>query len=285
MDEPSDTSAAVRLCCGVRPSVRNGSASDRVVSVLFGTDLEVWRRGWDRTSSGPPDQEAVVDVNDITRSGATAATQVVPNNGLAYTVLGRDSESERVLNAVADHFDGVPEGAIDVVVDDLEPVATREGLDSVVEFADRLLKRFGGRAGRISMGCSYEAPLELLSRVGDPVDVVIGPDVDVAATAVERLSCDDPTTFGYVRRHWAEAKRGIEACDRNYPQSKQVHAALTDPETTPRTLGATLSGLVTLDALETWGDTVGPTRYDLTAYRPERTWALGAALAAGVFDD
>jgi len=112
----------------------------------------------------------------------------------------------------------------------------------VVEFADRLLKRFGGRAGRILMGCSYEAPLELLSRVGDPVDVVIGPDVDVAATAVERLSCDDPTTFGYVRRHWAEAKRGIEACDRNYPQSKQVHAALTDPETTPRTLGATRVG-------------------------------------------
>ncbi|TKX84759.1 hypothetical protein EXE43_17220, partial [Halorubrum sp. SS5] len=85
---------------------------------------------------------------------------------------------------------------------------------------------------------------------------------------------------GYVRRHWAEARRGIEACDRNYPQSKQVHAALIDPETTPRTLGATLSGLVTLGALETWGDTVGPTRYDLTAYRPDRTRAIGAALEA-----
>ncbi|KOX97338.1 hypothetical protein EXE48_11390 [Halorubrum sp. ASP1] len=214
-------------------------------------------------------------MNDIARSGATASTQVVPNNGLAYTVLGRDADGERVLDAVGDHLDGVPEGTVDLLVDDLAPVAAREGVDVAVGFADRLRERFADEANRVLLGCSAECSAELLSRL----DALV--DADATATAaVERLSRDDPTTFGYVRRHWAEAKRGIEACDRNYPQSKQVHAALTDPETTPRTLGATLSGLVTLGALETWGDTVGPTRYDLTAYRPDRTSAIGAALEA-----
>jgi hypothetical protein len=225
-----------------------------------------------------------VDVSDIARSGAAASTQVVPNNGLAYTVLGRDAESERVLDAVGDHVDGVPEGTVDVVVDDVAPVAARKGVDAAVAFADGLRDRFGGRANRVAIGCSFEGSAELLSRLGDRVDALVGTE-PVTAAAVERLADDDPTTFGYVRRHWSEAKRGIETCDRNYPQSKQVHAALTDPETTPRTLGATLSGLVTLGALETWGDTVGPTRYDLTAYRPERTWAVGAALEAGVSEE
>ena len=275
---------AVRLVCGDQPSVRDGVAADRVVSVLFGTDVEAWRSGWDRTPGGPPTREAAVDVNDIARSGAAASTQVVPNNGLAYTVLGRDAEHERVLDAVADHLDGVPEGTVDLLVDDLAPVAAREGVDAAVAFADRLRDRFGDGAKQVSIGCSFEGSAELLSRVRDRVDTLVGTDA-AATAAVERLSRDDPTTFGYVRRHWVEAKRGIEACDRNYPQSKQVHAALTDPETTPRTLGATLSGLVTLGALETWGDTVGPTRYDLTAYRPERTWAVGVALEAGVSEE
>lgn len=278
------SNGAVRLFCGDQPSVRDGVASNRVVSVLFGTDVEAWRSGWERRPAGPPTREAVVDVSGVARSGAAASTQVVPNNGLAYTVLGRDAESDRVLDAVDDHFDGVPSGTVDVVIDDVAPVAARDGVDAAVAFADRLLERFGDRANRVAIGCSFEGSAELLSRVGGRVDAVVGADAD-ATTAVERLSRDDPTTFGYVRRHWAEAKRGIETCDRNYPQSKQVHAALTDPETTPRTLGATLSGLVTLGALETWGDTVGPTRYDLTAYRPERTWAVGAALEAGVSEE
>ena len=281
MDESND---AVRLFCGGQPSVRDGVASERVVSVLFGTDVEAWRSEWERRAAGPPAREAVVDVSGVARSGAAASTQVVPNSGLAYTVLGHDAESERVLNAVDDHLDGVPSGTVDVVIDDVAPVAARDGADAAVAFADQLLGRFGDRANRVAIGCSFEGSAELLSRVGGRVDAVVGADADATA-AVERLSRDDPTTFGYVRRHWVEAKRGIETCDRNYPQSKQVHAALTDPETTPRTLGATLSGLVTLGAVKTWGDTVGPTRYDLTAYRSERTWAVGAALEAGISEE
>ena len=284
MDVPSETDTAVRLCCGDPPSVRDGIASNRVVSVLFGTDVEAWRSGWERTNRGPPDREAVIDVNDIARSGAAASTQVMPQGGLAYTVLGRTAGNERVLDAIGDHFDGAPSGTVDVVVDDLMPVADREDVGSAVAFVDGLLERFGRRANRVAIGCAPGGPGGLVSRLAPRVESVVGTDAEARA-AVERLSRADPTTFGYVRRHWAEAKRGIETCDRNYPQSKQVHAAMTDPETTPRTLGAALSGLVTLDALDTWGDTVGPTRYDLTAYRPEWTVAIGTALEVAAADE
>jgi len=219
MDGPKNTDAAVRLACGARPSVRDGIASDRVVSVLFGTDVEAWRTGWNRTVTGPPDREAVVDVSDVARSGTAASTQVVANGGLAYTVLGRVAEDDRILSAVASHFDGVPSGTVDLIIDDLAPVAAREDVGSAVAFADRLFERFEDRASRIAIGCSSDGPVELVSRVSGHADSVVGTDAEAAA--VERLSRDDPTTFGYVRRHWAEAKRGIEACDRNYPQSSR----------------------------------------------------------------
>lgn len=283
MEGPDNADAAVRLACGDRPSVRDGIGVERVVSVLFGTDVEAWRTGWQRTAGGPPSREAVVDASDVARSGAAPSTQVMANEGFAYTVLGREAGTERVLDAVASHLDGVPSGTVDLVIDDLAPVAARDGLDAAVAFAERLLDRFGGRANRVAIGYSHEGPVGLVPRIDDRVDSVVGTDAEAAA--VERLAREDPTTFGYVRRHWAEAKRGIEACDRNYPQSKQVHAALTDPETTPRTLGATLSGLVTLGALDTWSETVGPTRYDLTAYRPDRAWAVGIAVEADAPDD
>jgi len=283
MDGPNDADATVRLACGDRPSVYDGIAAERVVSVLFGTDVEAWRTGWQRTAGGPPGREAVVDASEVVRSGAASSTQVMANEGLAYTVLGRGAGNERVLDAVASHLEGAPSGTVDLVIDDLAPVAARDGLDSAVAFADRLLDRFEERANRIAIGYSRGGSAGLVSRVDDRVDSLVGTDAEAAA--VERLAREDPTTFGYVRRHWAEAKRGIEACDRNYPQSKQVHAALANPETTPRTLGATLSGLVTLGALDTWSETVGPTRYDLTAYRPDRAWAIGVAIEAGASDD
>ncbi|MFC6794126.1 hypothetical protein ACFQFH_06895 [Halobaculum halobium] len=65
-----------------------------------------------------------------------------------------------------------------------------------------------------------------------------------------------------------------------YPQSKQIHASIPDPETTPRTLGAALQGLVTLGTLDVWGDTVAANRYDLTRYDPGRVDAIGSALDA-----
>jgi len=132
----------------------------------------------------------------------------------------------------------------------------------------------------VVIGCSVNAGTDpALASLFDMADVISGGH-PATANHIDRLRRDDPTTFGYLRRHWAEAQRGIEECDRSYPQSKQVHAVLTDPKTTPRTLGATLSGLVTLGALETWSKTVGATRYDLTAYHPERLWDVGLAFAS-----
>lgn len=284
MDVPNDRGTAVRLFCGDPSLVRDGAVSNRVVSVLFGTGVEAWRNGWSRTPQASPNREAVIDVNDVVRSGAGASTRVMPRDGLAYTALGRTAGTERVLDTVGRHVDGAPSGTVDVVIDNLAPLARQEDVAAAVTFVDRLRDRFGKRANRITVGCSRGGPGELVSRLSSHVDSVVGADTEATA-AVGRLARTDPTTFGYVRRHWVEAKRGIESCGRNYPQSKQVHAALTEPETTPRTLGAALSGLVTLGALDTWGDTVGPTRYDLTAYRPEWTAAIGTALEADATDD
>lgn len=283
-DADDDTGVTLRLVGDGRPSFRDGLGVDRVVSVLFGTDIEAWRSGWNRTPAGPPAREAVIDVSDVIRSGATASTQVVPDRQFAYTVLGGVSDADRVLDAVAEHFDGAPSGTVGLVIDDVGAV-TERGIDAPATLVDRLVDRFGARASGIEIGCRVDVgDATLLSRLRPCADRVVGSSSEATA-AVERLRRTDPTTFGYLRRHWGEAHRGIEACDRNYPQSKQVHAALADPETTPRTLGAALSGLVALDALDTWRETVGPTRYDLTGYRPDRTWAVGSALEATVVSD
>ncbi|MFB6194339.1 MAG: hypothetical protein ABEI75_04675 [Halobaculum sp.] len=100
----------------------------------------------------------------------------------------------------------------------------------------------------------------------------------LADDGIEYLRTVDPTNFGYLRSNWREARRGLEAVEMTYPQSKQVHDAIPDPETTPRTLGAALQALVELGGLDVWGDTVAANRYDMTAYDPERVAAVGAAI-------
>jgi hypothetical protein len=247
-----------------------------VVSVLFDTGIEEWRRGW-RGSPGPgPTREAIISASDATR-GAVGTTQIVPSRRLAYTTLDESADLDRVADAVSAHVADVEGEAPSVVVDDVAPVLVDRGLNATRSFVAAL----EGLAdvAEVVVGCSYgpETAADLRS-LFDPTDVSEPVDHSVTG-ALDQLRRDDPTTFGYVRRHWAEACDGIERCTRNYPQSKQVHAALSDPETTPRTLGATLSGLVRLDVLDTWGETVGSTRYDLTAYDRDRMWIVGAALA------
>ncbi|ESP87252.1 hypothetical protein [Candidatus Halobonum tyrrellensis] len=101
----------------------------------------------------------------------------------------------------------------------------------------------------------------------------------LAAAALDHLRAVDPTNFGYLRRYWREARRGLEAVEMTYPQAKQVHATLSEPETTTRTLGAALQALVRLGALGVWGETVAANRYDMTGYDPERVAAIGDALS------
>ncbi|EMA64255.1 hypothetical protein C469_01085 [Halorubrum lipolyticum DSM 21995] len=205
----------------------------------------------------------------------------MPDRQLAYTVLGAPIDIEQILDAVADHLGDARGLELAVIIDDIEPLLAERGRDVVVELVEGVRAQLDGCAGSVVIGCSFtERTAPSVASLFDPVDDVDRIDHSVAAV-LERLRQDDPTTFGYVRRHWADARTGIERCERNYPQAKQVHAALSESETTPRTLGAALSGLVTLGVLDTWSETVGPTRYDLTAYRPGRLWAVGATLTLG----
>ena len=260
------------------PSVRDGPVPERVVSVLFETNVEAWRRGWDRSAGPSPTREAIISASEPTR-GATATTRVVPDGQLAYTVLGTPVDLDRVIASIEEHLSGIETKDVRLLVDDVEPLVTEQGVTAVEEFVTGLRERVSDSITEVVIGCSVgngaDSTLAEVFTLGDRVEGASPATVD----RIDRLRRDDPTTFGYLRHHWAEAQRGIEACDRNYPQSKQVHAAISDPETTPRTLGTTLSGLVTLRALETWSETVGPTRYDLTAYRPARLWEIGLAFA------
>jgi len=270
---------AVRVSDRGHPPVRDEAVTEQVISVLFEMGVEEWRRGWRRTVGTLPDREAIVSASDHTR-GASTATQVVPDRQLAYTVLGAPVEVERILEAVADHVSDARTLELTVIVDDIEPLVAEQGRDAVTQLVDGLRTRLDNCQSSVVMGCSFtERTASSVASLFDPVDDIDRIDHSVAE-GLDGLRRDDPTTFGYVRRHWEEARTGIERCERNYPQAKQVHAALSEPETTPRTLGMTLSGLVTLGVVDTWSETVGPTRYDLTAYRPARLWAVGATLSA-----
>lgn len=271
----------VRVDSAGSPSVRDGRADRSVVSILFETDLETWRRTWNGRAGEPPRREAVVVASDLSRgAAATATTQVIPERRLAYTVLGSDAGTDRVLEAVSGmlaEFDGSDPR---VILDDLASFAVTRGAGDAADAVERIATEAAAVDGSVTIGWSLSAESAFaLPAVLGRADSIEGVDPESMA-AIERLQREDPTTFGYTRRYWAEAQRGIECCSRNYPQSKQVHAVLSSPETTPRTLGATLSGLVSLGVLDTWTETVGSTRYDLTAYAPTRMAAIGAAFAA-----
>jgi len=267
-------------------AIRRDRTPDHVVSVLFGTGLEEWRRGWDGPIDRTPEREVVVVASDISR-GSTAASsaRMSPNRGLAYTTVGPDVGSDQLAGTVSEALAGLGSADPCVLVDDLEPLATRRGVERAAETVRNLARATTDAGGSITVGYSLtpETVPVLASLVGIS-DRILGADPETSA-AVDRLRREDPTTFGYARRNWAEAQRGIESCTRNYPQAKQVHASLSAPETTPQMLGATLSGLVTLGVLDTWGDTVGPTRYDLTEYDPSRMASVGVAFAEVVESD
>ena len=263
-----------------RPPVLDGDVPERVISVLFDTGVEEWRRGWRRTGEAVPDREAIISSSDRTR-GAAATTQVVPNRRLAYTVLGARVDVDQVLDAVAGYVADARGIVPAVIIDDVEPLLAERGRDAVTALVDGIRARLGDRSGTVVIGCSFtRRTAPVVASLFDPLEDVARIDHSIAPI-LDRLRQDDPTTFGYVRRHWAEARAGVEQCERNYPQAKQVHAAIVDPETTPRTLGMALSGLVALGVLDVWSETVGPTRYDLTAYSRARMWALGATIAVG----
>ncbi len=264
---------------GERP-LRDGLAPTRAVSILFDGDVDSWRGGWDRTAGVTPDREAVVAAGDPVRSAAAdrpAETLFVPERSLAYTLLNDPDGIEPVIATFEEYLEGVTDAEPTVFIDDV--TAMDVGSADQMAFVDAVRRATERVDGSVIIGCSpTRATGGAVDRLTGLSDTVRLADLTLIE-GVERLRREDPTTFGYARRYWAEAGEGLEACERNYPQSKQVHACLVDPETTPRTLGATLTGLVRLGLLDTWGKTVGPTRYDLTAFDPARLMAVGVAFA------
>ncbi|QLG26784.1 hypothetical protein HUG10_04160 [Halorarum halophilum] len=240
------------------------------VALLEATTVDEWHRSLSGTPQG---RCHYVSVDDTVR-GATASSGGggrAVGGGVFVSVLERPvtDPTAPIEDAFADASGGtvVVDDPTFVLADSDDPEAAIEDLASAAAAA--------GAELHVGLPTDVEAAA-LVSRRFEPAD-----DETARAAAEVGLSylrATDPTNFGYLRQHWREARRGLEAVEMSYPQAKQVHATLSDPRTTPRTLGAALRALVELGALGVWGDTVAANRYDLTAYDPERVATIGEAI-------
>lgn len=94
------------------------------------------------------------------------------------------------------------------------------------------------------------------------------------AEQLDELRKECPTNYGYLVRQWTVVREGIEETEQNYPSAKQVHGAIPDGDSTPRTVGPALKALDSLDVIGLWSESVGANRYDLTSYDPKRADVL-----------
>ncbi|MEF8779655.1 MAG: hypothetical protein V5A46_03105 [Haloferacaceae archaeon] len=285
-------------------------SDERVLAVLFEHDADGWRRRWRGTSAWEPEREAYVDVHDLARGAASAAggdagpsaafgdtsapptsgVHVLPGGEVALTPLSRPVTAAEVVSSARKYVMGWgSEGYAPIVYVDALPGFLQDDDPESAAAALRTLGEAVSTSGGIAYAyCDVDAIGEAaLERLRSPFDRVVGdeavrngiqPDRMDLASELFAFRREDPTKYGYLQGNWREARKGIEACDRNYPQARQVHAAIDDPDTTPRTLGAALGALVRLGVIDRWSDTVGATRYDLTAYDPGRLEAIGRIL-------
>lgn len=96
----------------------------------------------------------------------------------------------------------------------------------------------------------------------------------MVAERLDELREECPTNYGYLARQWTEVREGIEETEQNYPSAKQVHGAIPNSDSTPRTVGPALKALDSLGVIGLWSESVGANRYDLTAYDPRRADVL-----------
>ncbi|MFC7070680.1 hypothetical protein [Halobaculum lipolyticum] len=251
------------------------AGGDHVALIADGS-VDEWH-GAVSAAGGAPTSSYLVSVDDTVR-GAAAGTvspggRHVGGGVVLATVEAPVADPAAYLAAVLSEC--AESGTGTVVVDDLSALLPDDA--DAMETVGRLVETAA------EFGLTFHARV-----AGDgPVVSALarrlpGADADADRALAERLVAHlretDPTNFGYLRRHWVDARRGLAAVDMTYPQSKQVHAALPDTDTTPRTLGAALQALVKLGALGVWGDTVAANRYDLTGYDAARIDAVGAVL-------
>lgn len=239
------------------------------LALLERTTVDEWHRSLAGTTPG---RCHYVSVDDTVR-GATASSGGgrAVGGGVFVSVLERPvtDPGAAIEDAFADGTGGtvVVDDPTFLLADAADPEDALEGLASAAATA--------GAELHVGLPTDAEAAV-LVSRRFEPADE--GTATAAAEVGLSYLRATDPTNFGYLRQHWCEARRGLEAVEMSYPQAKQIHATLSEPETTPRTLGAALRALVELGALGVWGDTVAANRYDLTSYDPERVATIGEAI-------
>ena len=262
-------------------SLANAAAADGVhVALLADRSVDEWHRAVEAAGPPSPGRSFLISVDETVRGSAvspspTSAIEPVGVEVSIGTVEAPLPDSVGYLETMlSDLADDLAAGGT-VVVDDVGALVP-EGVavDSVVPALVEAIAA-SGLEFHTPIATNDDAVLSALSR-----RVPTAEDAERALTArlIAHLRRSDPTNFGYLRHHWHEARRGLTAVEMSYPQSKQIHASIPDPETTPRTLGATLQALVTLGALDVWGDTVAANRYDLTRYDPARVDTIGSLL-------
>lgn len=266
---------------------RHEDENANLLSILYGTTADEWRRTWRAQVGWTPRKEALIDIAPLSRSAAAAnsgpTTQMIPNRDIALTTIERPVDPRALVETVASYLDGCTTGTTIVYFDELGELIADMGADDSVSVLEELtaLVREAGVRGLFCLDPEL-VPEDTVDRLCQVVDSVHGDvrQADEVERAVDDLRRSDPTNYGYARRHWREAREGIEQCNRNYPQARQIHETLEAPETTSRTLGATLKAFVTLGVIDTWTETVGSTRYDLTAYDGDLLTDVGKALDA-----
>lgn len=254
------------------------------VALLAGRSVDAWYRALESAGSSSPGRSYLIGVDETVRGGAATAP---PDAGGRQIVVGSVeaplSDPVGYLETALSEADGGSGAGGTVVVDDIGAlVPDGTDVDAVVEGLVDAAAAAGFRF-HTAAATNGDAALSALSRRLPTAD----DEADRALTErlIAHLRRSDPTNFGYLRNHWREARRGLTAVEMTYPQSKQIHACIPDPETTPRTLGAALQGLVTLGALDVWGDTVGANRYDLTRYDAARIDTIGSSLESIAVED
>ncbi|UIO98717.1 hypothetical protein Hbl1158_09165 [Halobaculum sp. CBA1158] len=249
------------------------AGGDHVAFVADGT-VDAWHARLE-AGSGPGGTRCLVSVDDTVRgaSASTAPSTRRVGDVMLSAVEAPVDDPASTLHDLLSVVDPASGGS--VIVDDPGVLLPADAdPDAVVDDLLCVAAEFGVELHAVVAG---DGPVvAALFRRLPTADAAA--DRALADRLVSHLRETDPTNFGYLRRYWREARRGLAAVEMTYPQSKQIHAALPDPETTPRTLGASLRGLVAVGALGVWGDTVAATRYDLTEYDPAFVDAVGAVL-------
>ncbi|WP_224268904.1 hypothetical protein [Haloprofundus salinisoli] len=254
------------------PSTLTRTPSVDVVAVLTETTPDEWLNRW-RAEVGPePAGHTILAVDEPTRSAASSAS----NNSLFGGVALRNTSVPVSPDVVADTLETAltrpaPERLLFVWVESLTALLEGESAVPLLRTLHKLAER-----DTVLAVCHAEADSVDASIAGlfDSVDVC-----ESMSARIDRLRAENPTNFGYLRRHWRDTKRAIEKSTRSYPQARQLHAGLEDTETTPQSLGVALQTLVELGVIELWNDTVGSNRYDLTTYDADLLDAVGELLA------